>query len=120
MINTTFSLGDQRLNKVVLWVNTSWPTRCKTTGVFRAERRFTREGFNLASVHVCVKKIPRKDIQWDIDPPVQAFGARAKLWGLRSRMRPHFRLRMNAFTSANSCGFRMRFIGGMGEIGVAV
>ena len=33
---------------------------------------------------------------------------------------PHFKLKMNAFTSANSWGFKMRFIGGMGLIGVAV
>lgn len=32
----------------------------------------------------------------------------------------YFKLKMNAFTSANSWGFRMRFIGGMGLIGVAV
>lgn len=32
----------------------------------------------------------------------------------------YFKLKINAFTSANSCGFRMRFIGGMGLIGVAV
>jgi hypothetical protein len=32
----------------------------------------------------------------------------------------HFKLRMKAYTSANSWGFRMRFIGGMELIGVAV
>ena len=65
-------------------------------------------------------KLSRTNIRWDMAPPFQAFGAGAMLSALRSPTRPHFKLKMNAFTSANSCGLRMRFIGGIGEIGVAV